>query len=266
MNSPSVFNPLFHAIHSSQVANASIVAALTVLLYDCLLTFDKEVKYIWKSRWTAPKILYLFAKYYGVAHLCGTLIISNGTNLSAEFCKNYLWWISLGGAIVFTTAINAFLGIRLYALYQSNRMVLVTVIFLIICEFVAEFWGSYRSVILETTVPIVDLEHLIPDIKQVFPECQFEQLPSLHFTLASYVPNLFVSGVFFCLMAYKCFKSAPWKMWSARPAHKSSQNSTASIYASSVPGNVIIFFLKGWYNLLPLNFLNCAGCNDDCGA
>ncbi|KAF8348525.1 hypothetical protein F5887DRAFT_950459 [Amanita rubescens] len=38
-------------------------AALSMLVYDYLLTFDLEVNYVWGSRWTFVKLLYLVVRY-----------------------------------------------------------------------------------------------------------------------------------------------------------------------------------------------------------
>ncbi|KIK52287.1 hypothetical protein GYMLUDRAFT_49989 [Collybiopsis luxurians FD-317 M1] len=245
MDGSALFDLLFEAIRNSRSAYASVIAPFTILLYDCFLTFDQEITYIWNSHWTMVKILYLFAKYYGLVHLAFTLIVSSASNPSAESCKMYLWWTTLGGPIIFTTSVNLILGLRLYALYQSSKLVLALIVFLTIGEFVAELWGSVNSVILETRVPLIDLdalELLIPDIERVFPGCAFGQLPSLHFTLASYIPNLCVSGIFFCLMAYKCFKSAPWQLWFVSWNRNADQH--VNINGNSPPEYVITYFIR----------------------
>jgi len=41
------------------------IAALSVLVYDYLLTFDLEVTYVWGSRWTFVKVLYLVVRTNG---------------------------------------------------------------------------------------------------------------------------------------------------------------------------------------------------------
>lgn len=41
-----------------------IVAGVTVLFYDVLLTLAQEVQYVWsKGRWTFPKIAYIINRY-----------------------------------------------------------------------------------------------------------------------------------------------------------------------------------------------------------
>ncbi|KIK60952.1 hypothetical protein GYMLUDRAFT_73720 [Collybiopsis luxurians FD-317 M1] len=215
MDDGALLDSLFELIRNNRAQNASTVAAFTILMYDCLLTFNKEIIHIWKSSWTFPKCLYLYAKYYGLA---------------------YLW----GGPIIFTTLVNIILGLRLYALYQSSKISMFYVLFIL--DISAELWGSVNSILLETRAPLLDLgalEPYIPDIDRVLPGCTFEQLPSFRFTLASYIPNLFVSGIFFCLVAYRCFKSAPWKSWFSRRDYKGLTSN-----GSFTPGNIVAYFIR----------------------
>ena len=44
-------------------ADVTAVIGLVLLLYDHLLTFSAEVEYVWKSRWSLPKVLFLFTRY-----------------------------------------------------------------------------------------------------------------------------------------------------------------------------------------------------------
>ncbi|KIK60958.1 hypothetical protein GYMLUDRAFT_59320 [Collybiopsis luxurians FD-317 M1] len=101
-------------------------------------------------------------------------------------------FIERGGPFIFTTSINVILSLRLYALYQSSKIefqtnsnadveVLALIVSLMIGEFAMEFWGSYKFLTLETGVPFTDLDALtpfIPEIKHVYPECAYGELPA----------------------------------------------------------------------------------------
>jgi len=60
---------LLTAVLQNRQNNYSNAAALTLLVYDIFLTMGKEVTYIWGARWSIPKALYLFGRYYGVCYL-----------------------------------------------------------------------------------------------------------------------------------------------------------------------------------------------------
>ncbi|KAJ3781436.1 hypothetical protein GGU10DRAFT_336366 [Lentinula aff. detonsa] len=247
MASPNLLLPLFQAISSNQAAICSNVAALTILLYDCLLTFDNEVKYIWKSQWTIPKVLYLFAKYYGLAHLCCVLMVSNITNLSFKLKLLDMQTLPVVVHPVYafmhcTGLVNWYTGILTESSLLAHSGEFTTNLAQ------AEFWGIYKSMIIETSTPMIDLdavEFIIPDIKHSLSGCAFWETSSLNFnfTLESYVPNLFVSGVFFCLMAYGCsVRSPPWKMTQWFKNQDSSSNSSNTVSTST--GNTIHFVIK----------------------
>ncbi|KIK57949.1 hypothetical protein GYMLUDRAFT_75221 [Collybiopsis luxurians FD-317 M1] len=208
---------LSEAIRDNRAATACTIAAFTILVYDCILTFDKEITYIWKSPWTMPKLLYILVKYYGLAQLSG-------------------------GPVIFTTLVNIILGLRLHALYRSSKLVAALILFLLIA--IAEFWGSYHiASLLEMSVPLnslAELEPYIPNIEDVLPGCVLGALPSLRFTLVSFISHLCLSGTLFGLMAYKCLQSIPWKIWLARWGHSADIN----LHNHSTAGNVIVFYVR----------------------
>ncbi|KIK60963.1 hypothetical protein GYMLUDRAFT_59324 [Collybiopsis luxurians FD-317 M1] len=279
MDDAPLLDSLFELICDSRVQNASTVAAFTILTYDWLLTFNKEVMLQAFTTLNTTKIqiidyIHLALNYNWCVHVnlvgeskLGHRTVSNGSNLCSEMYVTgnqyipefgafaYVFLISLpflfgnsrGGPIIFTTLVNIILGLRLYALYQSSKLVLALIIVLTAAsiiipgEFSAEFWGSVNTVILETKTPLLDLNALepyIPGIEHVLPGCTFGWLPSFHFTLASYIPNLFVSGIYFCLIAYSCFKSAPWKSQSTRRDYWGSSN------GSYTPENIIAYIIR----------------------
>jgi hypothetical protein len=55
-DAPAVFS-------QTQTTNYCIVAFLGGLLYDHIITLDKEVEWIWTLRWRLPKIIFIFNRY-----------------------------------------------------------------------------------------------------------------------------------------------------------------------------------------------------------
>lgn len=41
-----------------------LAGACVVLLYDHLLTLDDEIQYVWKTKTTVPKVLFLLNRYF----------------------------------------------------------------------------------------------------------------------------------------------------------------------------------------------------------
>ncbi|THG99454.1 hypothetical protein EW026_g2880 [Hermanssonia centrifuga] len=57
------------------------LACLTFLAYDTCLGFSEELEHVWRARWTLPKFLYLFMRYYSLAHLLITFCVNIRTGL-----------------------------------------------------------------------------------------------------------------------------------------------------------------------------------------
>ncbi|KIJ37046.1 hypothetical protein M422DRAFT_50674 [Sphaerobolus stellatus SS14] len=53
----------------SLVNSRLTVAALALQSYDILLTFNDEVKYIWRGKWTLIKSIYLVCRYVSFINL-----------------------------------------------------------------------------------------------------------------------------------------------------------------------------------------------------
>ncbi|KAF8995793.1 hypothetical protein BDQ17DRAFT_1330398 [Cyathus striatus] len=70
------------------------VAALTLCVFENLITMDMEVAYIWKSsNWSVVKVLYIFVS-------CLNIVVQLFPSLSPEACKSLyyilIWAISIG--------------------------------------------------------------------------------------------------------------------------------------------------------------------------
>lgn len=64
-----------------------IVAGVTVLFYDVLLTLAQEVQYVWsKGRWTFPKIAYIINRY-GMCSL--SLFFLDSQSFPSHFKDSY---------------------------------------------------------------------------------------------------------------------------------------------------------------------------------
>ncbi|KAF5334109.1 hypothetical protein D9758_016082 [Tetrapyrgos nigripes] len=55
-------------IAQSHLTNYALLASVAFLLYDIVLKLDIEVDFVWKSRWTIAKWLYLITRYWGIVY------------------------------------------------------------------------------------------------------------------------------------------------------------------------------------------------------
>lgn len=65
---PIIYGPFRTTPEASgaQAVNRSSIAALAFLVWDILITFDDEVKYIWPRPWNYMKCVYFFVRYVPV--------------------------------------------------------------------------------------------------------------------------------------------------------------------------------------------------------
>ncbi|KAG5730201.1 hypothetical protein E4T56_gene11699 [Termitomyces sp. T112] len=123
-------------------------AGVVVLLYNHLLTFDDEVKYIWSARWSTPKLLFLVLRYalscsilwhnyqlsmIGVKHLSNGVstchkLLSADCLRNASSCDCKSWFISAVCICIATAGpTNFFVMLRLWLLsHRDRRLVLAT--------------------------------------------------------------------------------------------------------------------------------------------
>ncbi|KAF9034111.1 hypothetical protein BJ165DRAFT_1615910 [Panaeolus papilionaceus] len=53
-------------VEQSRQASYLIVSSLAIYVYDIFYTLPDEVEYIWRARWSLPKVLYLGVRYWGI--------------------------------------------------------------------------------------------------------------------------------------------------------------------------------------------------------
>lgn len=102
------------------------VVPATLMVYDCMLSLEDEVEYIWKKRFTSISVVYLTFRYLGTVYtLFSTAeIIANENTTNTFFTHDFLGldiWVS------FLTYwfVQIILVLRLYALYGGSRKFLI---------------------------------------------------------------------------------------------------------------------------------------------
>lgn len=120
------------------------VAALVFIVYDICANFDDELEYIWSSKWTFPKALYLFNRYYGLVLVMVMLAFRDQVKPSAESCRIYLRLITIVGSKLYKAAADISCIIRVSALYNNKPKVLAFTVVLSLADFIFPLYGSVR--------------------------------------------------------------------------------------------------------------------------
>ncbi|KAJ2928535.1 hypothetical protein H1R20_g8559, partial [Candolleomyces eurysporus] len=152
-----------------QVTKYCSVVALTVLVYDIILTMDKEVSTVWGSRWTFGKCLYFLTRYMSPAVfiidlfqlLAWDIPVSIQAQLSSR-CRTLQLSATITGIVV-VTMVEGILIIRTYALYPS-RFLLTSLILLALLSLgtmLGCFLTIYQKEILAFWLPFFLLETVV---------------------------------------------------------------------------------------------------------
>ncbi|KAF8146835.1 hypothetical protein K438DRAFT_1868455 [Mycena galopus ATCC 62051] len=125
------------------------LAGIVVLVYDHILTFDSEVKYIWNAKRTRTSLWFLFIRYSALAIRLFTLVTFDFGDYDADTCNR------LNSARSYLTVIQElFVGLtlvlRVLAMYAFDKLVLGTLVTTAILCVVVSVWC-----VLTTGAPLV---------------------------------------------------------------------------------------------------------------
>ncbi|KAF5321137.1 hypothetical protein D9619_001688 [Psilocybe cf. subviscida] len=119
------------------------VAACTLFVWDYIITFDLEVQYIWKSRWTTVKMVYLIQRYLPFFDSCYLELyrqlahhLSVGECRVLPFIAGALWNVG----IIFSEIL---LGMRVWAVWNRNKYIGIGLVISGVILFSASGVGMY---------------------------------------------------------------------------------------------------------------------------
>ncbi|KIK27456.1 hypothetical protein PISMIDRAFT_186063 [Pisolithus microcarpus 441] len=72
-------NDVLRVAVDAQMIRFLQVALTTLLVYNCVLSWDDEVEFIWKKRFSSISVIYLILRYLGIAYMvfCLTEFVTN---------------------------------------------------------------------------------------------------------------------------------------------------------------------------------------------
>jgi len=101
----------------------SLFATITFLAYTHITTLDDEAEFVWRSRLSLGKCLYIFNRSFGLATLLVNCVVAFLPNLTDKFCFGYYWWLGLSQIVAILNA-ELILQTRIYAVYDCSRKLL----------------------------------------------------------------------------------------------------------------------------------------------
>ncbi|EGO28784.1 hypothetical protein SERLADRAFT_459585 [Serpula lacrymans var. lacrymans S7.9] len=67
-----------------QTSKYVIAASLVILIINYIDTFSEEYELIWKSKWGAAKVLFLFSRYIAFAEMLLTMCLYNDAEMQYD--------------------------------------------------------------------------------------------------------------------------------------------------------------------------------------
>ncbi|KAH7925436.1 hypothetical protein BV22DRAFT_433532 [Leucogyrophana mollusca] len=142
------------AISDLKLVSYTSVVGTTILVFDCLLTFDLELRHIWRASWSALKVLYILTRYLpflGMVPLMYHLI----PGLSIDACRILVWFAGL----IYTSGMASselVLMLRTWAVWGRNPKIglLLLVAFVFACAPLYYTLITYlKSIVYDTSPP-----------------------------------------------------------------------------------------------------------------
>jgi len=119
---PAQVQQLVHGSPSLFATQYCAIAGLVALLWDHLLTLNPEIQLIWKGKFDATKVIFLFNRYF----VEGTLIYAVYVlcvlrqPLDDEKCKVYMLYVTTSSVVAMALE-NFTLSLRIQAIWDHRR-------------------------------------------------------------------------------------------------------------------------------------------------
>ncbi|EKM60667.1 uncharacterized protein PHACADRAFT_246730 [Phanerochaete carnosa HHB-10118-sp] len=158
------------------------------LAWDAAIHFDLEIECIWRRPRSLVKWAYAFIRYTPILHGGALFALDTHAHFSSNGCRGWVYE-QLIFVEVLTFVVEAVLVMRLYVLYNQNKLIL---------------WAIILAFIAEVTVMIVCLSIVLPQMT-FSPDCLVAHAPSLF--MSYWLSSLAFETFLFVLTLIKFFQS-----------------------------------------------------------
>ncbi|KAH7920861.1 hypothetical protein BV22DRAFT_770594 [Leucogyrophana mollusca] len=124
---PAVLNELISEARNTAMSRYNTLAMTVLYVYDLVTTLDKEVDLVWNRPWSFLKVLYIINRCLALLEglFNSSVFLYQGTNLSNSVSGNWFKFQS-GTALVLLVVVQTILVTRLWAMYEHNRPILIS--------------------------------------------------------------------------------------------------------------------------------------------
>lgn len=214
-----------------------ILASSLINIYDHLLTFDEEVKYVWQAKISLPTCCFFVFRYVPPVVSIVNFFADHDPRFTGSVCSNWIW-LPVTNAPIVSASTGVILILRVYAIYNRARWVLILLSAIFLGEIAVMLWS----------VP--------GGSPAVLPPGWVGCLPSKKPGTGNRLSAMF--------MAALVFDSSVFLLTLSRSIYLRFKNSTVGLIQLIVRDGIIYFFIIFIVNLLNVFLLTLAP--DDIGA
>ncbi|PPR06814.1 hypothetical protein CVT26_003840 [Gymnopilus dilepis] len=133
----------------AELRNYLSLAALAFVVLDCIASLPLEYRYIWRSKFTATRLMYVISRYgalitlsihYAFIHL----FLGHGP-VAAPTCRKWFLFLA-GSSTVIQMSLVVILVLLVWALYKKNTKVVAGVVALAVLPFAVSFELMGRNI------------------------------------------------------------------------------------------------------------------------
>ncbi|XP_006455472.1 hypothetical protein AGABI2DRAFT_187790 [Agaricus bisporus var. bisporus H97] len=129
------------------------IAALVLLIYDQILTWDKEVNRIWFSSDWVLKIMFFLGRYWALAIQIINLVATHPYILEKQVMSCHKWFgFQTCAVVLLLLNLQLILKLRVYALYERSTKMAVFLICGFLCYTAVMLWLGSKF------IPVLQLD------------------------------------------------------------------------------------------------------------
>ncbi|KAF8532326.1 hypothetical protein JB92DRAFT_1313264 [Gautieria morchelliformis] len=128
------------------------LASFVMIVYDHSLTFDLEVKTIWKQSWSLPKVLWFVFRYLNPIHQIGSILADHLDNWTSSSCMKWLWFRIIVDEIVVIST-SGILILRVWLLFERARWTLMVLASALLGQIGVTIWAWQAVTVAPLTLP-----------------------------------------------------------------------------------------------------------------
>ncbi|KAI9508255.1 hypothetical protein F5148DRAFT_1198127 [Russula earlei] len=137
---PSSLNDQLLNLKQIQIGKYFFLGAYTMLLYDHLLTFPEEIQAVWKKKKTFPLYLFILVRYYALLAVSVVAFGYFSPGMTRSRCSHWMNFLPLGITIPLTFFPGILMLLRVYALYNRNKVILYSLSSSLLLQIAAGLW------------------------------------------------------------------------------------------------------------------------------